>query len=79
MQKRSEVKKQAIKDFFAEHGRFPSLKSECPVEKSLGRGLANYCCRAGEAFDPYFYTWARSVGYGSRRKRKPVAPVSEPC
>jgi len=58
-------RKEKIKAFHAEHGRFPSQSSKDLIEKKLWKGLSSYCSPKGDTYDLEFHTWARGLGYGA--------------
>jgi hypothetical protein len=65
-------KKERIKTFIETHKRSPSKYKD--DERHMSRWLSDYCSPASSSYDPEFHAWARSVGYGARRRRKSTSP-----
>lgn len=61
--KNPENRKQAIKDFYALNGQFPTITGGSE-EKDLANSLVHYCKIAAK--DQGFRKWARNLGYGTK-------------
>lgn len=71
----TEWKKQAIRDFFAEHGRPPSDKRK--QERKLAYWLRSYCSPSSCALDRSFSEEMRALGYGNDRIARNAAKNKE--